>query len=181
MNTIGYSRPFALCSVISVTSPSSSVRESASATSAICCRKTSSVSSPLGRARVELAPDLHELLEVLDPALRLDRPFCLERLDVARLREHRLEQIAPTAARSSCSTRRRSSLHRVHEAPQRLDRGGAEPGDLSGAAAASQTDTPTLAEWATIRDSEVCPSPRRGELATRVKLTTSNGFASSER
>ena len=31
------------------------------------------------------------------------------------------------------------------------------------------------------RASEVWPIPRRGELATRVKLTTSNGLASSER
>ena len=55
------------------------------------------------------------------------------------------------------------------------------PGIRSGAEAASQTESPTLAEWATIRDSDVCPSPRRGELATRVKLTTSNGLASSDR
>ena len=39
----------------------------------------------LRRARVELAPDLYELLEVLDPALRLDRPLGLERVDIARL------------------------------------------------------------------------------------------------
>ena len=51
------------------------------------------------------------------------------------------------------------------------------PGMRSAAAATSQTDSPTLAEWATIRDSEVCPSPRLGELATRWKLTTSKGLA----
>ena len=55
------------------------------------------------------------------------------------------------------------------------------PGIASGAAAASHTETPTVAEYATMRPSEVCPSPRRGELATRVKLTTSNGLASHER
>ena len=42
MNTIGYSSPLALCSVISVTRPSSSTRVSASATSAIACRNSSS-------------------------------------------------------------------------------------------------------------------------------------------
>ena len=54
------------------------------------------------------------------------------------------------------------------------------PGMCSASAATSQTDSPTRAEWATIRDSDVCPSPRRGELATRLKLTTSNGLASHE-
>ncbi len=47
----------------------------------------------------------------------------------------------------------------------------------SAAAATSHTDCPIVAEWATMRDSEVWPSPLLGELATRWKLTTSNGFA----
>ena len=55
------------------------------------------------------------------------------------------------------------------------------PGICSGAAAASHTETPTAAAWASTRASEVWPSPRRGELAMRVKLTTSNGLASSDR
>src|SRR2546428_4032 len=45
MKTIGYSRPLALCTVISVTRPSSSLRESASASSAISCRNEPSVSA----------------------------------------------------------------------------------------------------------------------------------------
>ena len=47
------------------------------------------------------------------------------------------------------------------------------PGICSAAAAASHTDTPIVAECATIRDSEVRPSPRRGELTIRVNATTS--------
>jgi len=44
---------------------------------------------------------------------------------------------------------------------------------LAGSAAASQTEIPIVSAWEITRDSEVCPMPRRGELATRVKETTS--------
>ena len=55
------------------------------------------------------------------------------------------------------------------------------PGTWSGCAAASHTGMPSEEEWASTRDSEVCPIPRRGELTTRVKLTTSAGLAISDR
>ena len=55
MNTIGNSRPLALWSVISVTRPSSSRSASASASSAICCRNSSSEPS-LGASRRTRAP-----------------------------------------------------------------------------------------------------------------------------
>ena len=118
MKTIGYSRPLALCSVISVTRPSSSLRVSASATSATCCRKMSSVLLLRLAVASNSRADLDKLLEVLDAPLRLDRALGLERLDVARLREHRLQQVtdrdalgSPRARSSSIvSMKRRSAL-----------------------------------------------------------------------
>ena len=65
-----------------------------------------------GSAGVELAPDLDQLLEVLDAPLGLDRALGLQRLDVAGLREQRLEQIpTPTGdtASAAASAARRSS------------------------------------------------------------------------
>ena len=47
--------------------------------------------------------------------------------------------------------------------------------------ATSQTGSPSVAAWAITRESEVWPIPRRGLLATRVKLIWSAGLASSER
>ncbi len=55
------------------------------------------------------------------------------------------------------------------------------PGTSSGAAAACQTEMSAASACASTRASEVCPSPRRGELAIRVKLTTSNGLARNSR
>jgi hypothetical protein len=55
------------------------------------------------------------------------------------------------------------------------------PGTRSGSRATSQTGSPSVAAWAITRDSDVCPIPRRGLFATRVKLTWSAGLASSER
>ena len=106
----------------------------------------------IGGRRVELAAHLDELLEVLDPALGLDRALGLERLHIARLRQHRFEQPRDRARRGGAiatteqsianrarALRRRlhtcdraQLLHRVHEAPQRLHRGRAEAGDLLG-------------------------------------------------
>ncbi len=47
------------------------------------------------------------------------------------------------------------------------------PGTCRGEAAASHTETSSAAACAVTRASVVAPMPRRGELATRVKLTTS--------
>src|SRR4051794_2257525 len=123
MNTIGYSRPFALWRVISVTRPSSSRRVSASATSAICWRKASSVSAP-SSARASNSRDLDELLEVLDAPLRLDRPLGLERVDVARLAEDRLEEVAD---RHALLRPLAQAGHRLHEPSERPLRRGAQP------------------------------------------------------
>ena len=97
MKTIGNSRPFALWSVISVTRPSSSRIASASASSAICWRNSATPASSPAAGRVVLARDADELLEVLDPALRLDRPLGLERVEVAGLAQRLLEHLADRA------------------------------------------------------------------------------------
>ena len=47
----------------------------------------------LGRVLDPFAGERDELLEVLDAALRLDRALGLERLDVAALLEHALDQL----------------------------------------------------------------------------------------
>src|ERR1019366_2625031 len=86
--------------------------------------------SPRSCRHVELAAHLHQLLEVLDPSLRLDRALGLERLDVAALGEHRLDELPD---RHAGAVRHVAQLlHRVHEAPQRLDRGGAQTRHLIG-------------------------------------------------
>ena len=46
----------------------------------------------------------------------------------------------------------------------------------SGAAAASHGVIPIVSAWASTRDSDVCPIPRLGELATRVKAPPSAGL-----
>ena len=58
------------------------------------------MSSPSAGGRVELAPHLDQLLEVLDAPLRLDRALGLERLDVAALGQQRLEQLGDRGAAS---------------------------------------------------------------------------------
>ena len=78
---------------------------------------------------VELAADADELLEVLDAALRLDRPLGSQRVHVAGLGEHLLDQVADLGARVDALAQ---PLHRRHEAVDRLVRGGAEPGDVLG-------------------------------------------------
>ena len=75
-------------------------------------------------ARVELAADLHELLQVLDPALGLDRAFCFERLDVARLGEDRFEQVSNRDALLGALAQRG---HCRHEALVGPDRRGPQP------------------------------------------------------
>ena len=135
------------------------------------------MSSSSARGRVELARHLHELIEVFHAPLGLDRllrppqRLRLQRLDIAAPREHRLEQVPHgntllrPAPRSSAIVAMKPLSDFTAAAPR--------PGICSAAAAASHTDTPIVAEWATIRDSDVCPRPRRGELTMRVKLTTS--------
>ena len=79
---------------------------------------------------------------------------------------------ASTRSSSIVSMKRRSALIAA----------AAQAGDaLGGRRPRPKPTRQPSAECATIRDSEVCPRPRLGELATRVKLTTSNGLASNDR
>src|ERR687898_1662322 len=73
---------------------------------------------------VELARDADELLEVLDPPLRLDRPLGLERVDVAGLAQGLLEQLADRCLLRPLP----QALHRRHEPAERLDGRLAERG-----------------------------------------------------
>jgi hypothetical protein len=50
------------------------------------------------------------------------------------------------------------------------------PGTWSGASAASHTETPIVSAWESTRESDVCPSPRLGELAIRVNVCASWGL-----
>jgi hypothetical protein len=83
MNTIGYSRPFALWQRHERDEALVVARVSASATSDSCCRNASTRGPVAPGRRVELARDLDELGEVLEPALGLDRALGLQRLEVA--------------------------------------------------------------------------------------------------
>ena len=85
------SRPFALWSVISVTRLPSSASASWSEKSEICCRNSERL-GVLG-GRLVLERDAAELEQVLDAALRLDRPLGLERLQVAAPVEHLLQEL----------------------------------------------------------------------------------------
>ena len=104
---------------------------------------------------VELARHADQLLQVLDPALGLDRPLGLERLDVAGLREHRLEQLGdgPRSLRPLGEAR-----DHLAEAADRLDRGGAEAGDPLDRADASSGVTPVVFAQASSRPSRCCRS-----------------------
>jgi hypothetical protein len=76
-------------------------------------------------AGVELARDLDELLEVLDAPLRLDRPLGLERVEVAGLVQHGVEQIADRHLLLGALAQ---EGHRRHEALEGPHRRRAEPG-----------------------------------------------------
>ena len=94
----GNSRPFAVCSVISVTTPRSSCSSSsASETSESSCRKRAEIARAVV-ARVELARDADQLVEVLEPAPCLDRPLLAQRLAVAGVVERALEQLGDRGA-----------------------------------------------------------------------------------
>ena len=107
-----------------MTIPSSSRRLSCSEKSASCWRN-SSTDAVLGGG-VVLAGHAHELLEVLEPALRLDRALRLERLGVAGLLERLGEQVAHARAALNALAQ---PLHHGHEAAHGLDRGGSEAGN----------------------------------------------------
>ena len=53
--------------------------------------------------------------------------------------------------------------------PTALTAAAASPGTWSGAAATSQTDSPSVLAWPTMRACEVLPMPRRGEFTTPLE------------
>ena len=65
--------------------------------------------------------------------------------------------------------------------PSALTAAVPSPGTADGVAAASQMLMPIVAACVSTRESDVCPIPRRGLLATRWKLTASCGLPSSVR
>ena len=65
--------------------------------------------------------------------------------------------------------------------PNALSAAVPSPGTRSGSAAASHTGTPIVSACESTRDSEVCPIPRFGELATRVNAPASCGLARNVR
>ena len=74
-----------------------------------------------GAVGVELAGDADQLLEVLDPALGLDRALRLERLDVAADPQHGFEDLRHRLGPLDLLPQHR---HRVREPVDRLERGG---------------------------------------------------------
>ena len=92
-NTIGNSRPFAACIVISVTNDDSGSSVSMSLISAMFDEEVVDRRAGL-RVRLELARDADELLEVLDARAAVGRLVGLQLAQVARLFHHRDEQVA---------------------------------------------------------------------------------------
>ena len=127
---------------------------------------------------VELARDADQLLEVLDPALGLDRALGLERLDVAALVEHRLEQLGDRPPRSA-----RSRSAAIVSAKRSTAFSAAAPsaGTAPGSANTSSTSAPIVFACESTRPWVCSPMPRRGELTIRANETASAGLASSYR
>ena len=99
---------------------------SASANSDVCCRYSSRL--PFSRVDVVLRRRGHELLQVLDPALGLDRPLRVERIQIARLVQQRVEQLGDGTVLGGLGLER---LHRVHEARERVARRLRQTGHLT--------------------------------------------------
>ena len=96
--------------------------------------------------RVVLARDADELLEVLEPALGLDRALGLERVEVAGLGERLLEQVAD---RRAASARSRSRSIVDMKRPTALTAAAPRPGIVLGRA----RDVPDrLADRVRVRD-----------------------------
>ena len=89
------------------------------------CWRNSERRRALGGGLV-LEGDAAELEEVLDPPLRLDRPLGLERLEVAALLEHLLEQLGDGELERAGHQR----LQQRVQAPHGLERCGADAGLL---------------------------------------------------
>ena len=181
--TTGNSRPLAVCSVISVTTPrpclappSLSGISSASATSETCSRKSSRLTtSPVSARLVELAGDGDELGEVLDPGLVLRVVAGPQLGEVAGLLEHRLEQVG--RRRRPRLDHGAQLLEQRGEALDRVDRAGgdARARRRRGRSAATNGIRSRSASAAT-QASARSPMPRLGTLRMRRRLTVSSGL-----
>ena len=112
-------------SVISVMTDSSSSYSSCSPTSETCSRKPGQVR--VGLPRHDLGGDPRHLLQVLDPALRLDRAVLLELRQVARLLAGELHHAR--RARSVVQVRL-ERVHHLHEPGDGALRARGQRGDL---------------------------------------------------
>ena len=123
---------------------------------------------------VELRRDADQLLEVLDPALGLDRALGPQRVEVAGALQQSPRSSSATGAALELGA---ELLDQLDEAADRLDRRGAQPRHLLGAPARPPRSS---ARWCWrergSRPWLVSPIPRRGELTTREKLTWSAGL-----
>ena len=178
MNTTGNSRPFAMCRVISVTVDSSSSYSSCSPTSETCSRN--SARPRVGVARRGLHRHAGELLDVLDPTLRLDRALLLELQRGSPTPARRTPPSAPgrrRRRRCACSAAitwlnpatapfARACEHRdLVDAPARLD----------------DVDAPRRGRSASSAATVASPIPRFGVFTTRRNEITSCGLSSSRR
>ena len=123
-----------------------------------------------------LARDADELLEVLDPPARLDRPLGLESVERARLLEHALEELVHV----ELLRERHERLHRRVEAADRAARRGGDTRRLGIGHRLEERAAGVLR----VRDercSDVSPIPRRGRFAIRRSDVASCGFTSTLR
>ena len=120
-----------------------------------------------------LARDPDELLEVLDPALRLERALGLEHVHVAARRERLLEQALRAQTRPPRPAGRRSAPRTRAPCP----RAAAESETDAACSIASISDQPMSDACSASRSSVVWPMPRRGRFTIRRSDTSSAGLA----
>ena len=125
MKTAWYSRPLALCRVISVTFASPLLEVVLVGVERDRLQELlerGQLGVALERAvGVELGGDADQLLEVLDPPLGLDRPLGPQRVEVAAALQQRPQQLGDRAVLELGL----ELLDQLGEAADRLDRGGA--------------------------------------------------------
>ena len=171
MKTARNSSPFALWSVISVTRLCSPRIASWSEKSEISWRKLERFGSRSGG--LVLLRDADELLEVLDPALGLDRALRLERVEVAAPLEHALDELGHRQLE-------RAGHQRLDQRAEGLD--GLER-RRPDARLLGELESPPRARSRARRRSvwsraiDVSPIPRRGLFAIRISETASYGLS----
>ena len=128
----------------------------------------------LRRLLLVLARDADELLQVLDPPLRLDRPLGLERLQVAGAVEHRPR---PSPARSAPAPPTAAREQRARRAFTAFSGAAPTPGLLAEVERLPERDPAAVGIAPGAATSVASPIPRRGRLAMRSSETASNGLS----